>query len=49
MVCIAFNWFFVIIDIPQSIHEKNELCGGDGFFGKKKLAENLVLKLPKMA
>ena len=24
------------------IHAKNELCGSDGFFGKKKLAENLA-------
>ena len=26
----------------SSIHEKNKFCGGDGFFGKKKLAENLA-------
>ena len=24
------------------IHGKNEFCGGDGFFDKKKLAENLA-------
>ena len=27
---------------PGGIHGKKDLCGGDGFFGKKKLAENLA-------
>ena len=29
-------------DDRGGIHEKKELCGGDGFFDKKKLAENLA-------
>ena len=34
---------------PTGIHVKNEFCGGDGFFGTKKLAENLASKWHKMA
>ena len=27
---------------PLTIHEKKDFCGGDGYLGKKKLAENLA-------
>ena len=29
------------------IHEKKELCGGDGFFGKKKIGGKFGLKMAK--
>ena len=40
------------ITLNLQTYMKNELCGGDGFFGKKKLAENFGLtnglKWPKI-
>ena len=31
------------------IHEKKELCGGDGFFGKKKFGLKMAKKCLKWA
>ena len=32
-------------EAKDTIHEKNELCGGDGFFGKKKIDGKFGLKM----
>ena len=47
--CSARKWPTFLQTPPHTIHEKNEWCGGDGFFCKKKFAENLAKKRPKIA
>ena len=33
--------FHVYTELSEAIHEKKDFCGGDGYFGQKKLAEKV--------
>ena len=39
------SWITFVRNNPLVIHSKNEFCGGDGFFGKKKIGGKFGLKM----